>query len=191
MAAVDVQPAHVRAGRDQRLAELDLLLVRQLRRARLHVERRHARAREQLDVAAPPTTRPGGRTSPRAAPRRAGSPSSTPGGCTAGPARGRRAPPRPRRLPRAASARSWPRPGRRRSAGSRPCALVMAPPYKPARAVAHDASPWAARSSQGHRVKSQPIDAMIASPGLQSGGHMAGTEDTPSPDGDEPDPRAS
>ena len=38
LAAADVQPAHVGAGGDQRLVELDLLLVRELRRARLQVE---------------------------------------------------------------------------------------------------------------------------------------------------------
>ncbi len=106
LAAAHVQAAHVRARRDQRLAELDLVLARQRRRARLQVDAGDARARQQLDVLLAPTTRSGGTAAPRGSPRRAGSPSSTPGGCTAGRARGPPAAPRPRRLPRAASARS-------------------------------------------------------------------------------------
>ena len=57
LAPLHVQPAHVRPRRDQRLAELDLLLARQLRRARLQVEPRHARPRQQLDLLLPPPLR--------------------------------------------------------------------------------------------------------------------------------------
>ena len=57
LAPIHVQPPHVRARRDQRLAELDLLLARQLRRARVEVEANHARARHQLDSLLPPPLR--------------------------------------------------------------------------------------------------------------------------------------
>ena len=49
-----VQPPHVRPGREQRLAELELLLGRELRGARARVERGDARAGEQLDPLLPP-----------------------------------------------------------------------------------------------------------------------------------------
>ena len=69
--------------------------------------------------AARPTTRPGGRGRPRGSPCPVGSPSTAAAGCRAGRARGPRAGPSRPRPPRAASARSWPRPARRRSGDSR------------------------------------------------------------------------
>ena len=68
-----------------------------------------------------PTTRRGGTARPRASPCPAGSPSTAAAGCRAGRTRARPAAPSPRRPPRAASARSWRRRARRRSAGGRPC----------------------------------------------------------------------
>ncbi len=50
VAALDVQAPHVGAGREQRLAELDLFLGRELRDTRRGVERGDAGARQQLDL---------------------------------------------------------------------------------------------------------------------------------------------
>jgi hypothetical protein len=50
MTTLDVQASHVGSRRKQRRAELDLLLARQLRGARVEVERCHARAKQQFDV---------------------------------------------------------------------------------------------------------------------------------------------
>ena len=59
VAAVHPQPPHVRAGGEQRALELDLLLGRERRDARLGVELGHARAREHLDpLLLPPLVRP-------------------------------------------------------------------------------------------------------------------------------------
>ena len=55
------------------------------RDARAEVQRHHARPRQQLDAAAPRTSRPAGTGCPRATPRRAGSPSRAAAGCRAGP----------------------------------------------------------------------------------------------------------
>ena len=58
VAVLGVDPAHVRARREQRLVERDLVAVRQLRPPRVGVELHHARAREQLDLLlAPPLVR--------------------------------------------------------------------------------------------------------------------------------------
>ena len=55
------------------LSKRDLLLVRELRDARVEVERHHARARQQLDALLLVPARPAGTGCPRATPRRAGS----------------------------------------------------------------------------------------------------------------------
>jgi hypothetical protein len=50
LVALDLEAPHVRAGRDQRLVELDLVLGRQLRHALVGVELHHGRAGHQLDL---------------------------------------------------------------------------------------------------------------------------------------------
>ena len=121
VAALRAQPAHVRAGGEQRVVELDLVLGRQRGHALVAVELHHAGAGEQLDVLlAPPLV--------------GAEQHVLPGLLALQVALGQRRPVVGRvelaahqqhaalgRPPRAASARSWRRRGRRRSAGGRPC----------------------------------------------------------------------
>ena len=120
LAAVDAQPADVRAGGEERAAELDLLLRRQLRRA-LGASSFITLVRSISSMSCSSTTR---RAEQRILARllalqvalRAAA-----AGCRADRARARRAGSSRRRPPRAASARSWRPRARRRSGDGRPC----------------------------------------------------------------------